>query len=1185
MWTKSQETAINAVCADNLVSAAAGSGKTAVMVQRIVDRVLSGQVDIDKLLVVTFTNAAASELKSRLMKEIMDALNNAENPDYLNRQLVLINNASICTIDSFCLEVLRNNFYKAGLDPSFKIGDSAELELMKEDILKDIFDEYYEKDDYDFLNLVDCLTTKSDDELLDIIKKIIRYTDSLPDGVNCLRKYLFNFVDSSSWEDEFINYIKKICENASYCYSKAISYCSFSDEAEKLRLFLLEEKNYFDIIKSAKDWNHMKYAVDSVTFARISFPKSIDDTDKAEIKKLRDTAKDIFKEVSNSISGSYKDIIDDIGDTHTMLSKLVEIAELFTKRFKEQKAEKALVDFVDVEHITLNLLRDENGNQSELAKQLMNKYSEIYIDEYQDCNEVQEMIFSLVSGKNQGKPNMFMVGDMKQSIYGFRGSQPKLFKDKADRYPAYTEDGKYNKIILNKNFRSRKAVIDAVNSVFSQIMTEECGELNYTEDEYLYVNEGAYENTSDDINKVDIVLFETNPNQSDEENDEIKKTEAEAIYTANRIKEYISSKHIVYDKGEKNYRSCKYSDIVILLRSGGEKAQTYNRILTLAGIPAYCESSGEYYSTPEIAFLVNYLKIIDNPLDDVALLSVMRHPVFGFNENDFVAIRLCKPKGYFCNSLKMYLKEHDDFLAEKLNDFINTLGMFYDKSLYLPADKLIWEIIRHTDYMSYLSFMPNAELKKNNVNALLTRAYEFEKTSYKGIFDFIRYIDKLKSNNSDVEQARILSDDEDVVRIMTIHKSKGLEFPIVFLGDCGKKFNDSDITREKILIHNKLGFGSDYYNAELRYHYELPQKKLIKLAKKNELLSEEMRVLYVALTRAREKLIITASLRNLDAHIEKLCIKLNGQDKILSPDTVSSVSTYIDWILLGSLRNKNIIGYNNSHIRSMQIDDGAVFELITEHKDQQILQTDSLSELRTFDTLAENADFTRKICDILDYEYPHKHLSDIPSNMSVTELKKLESDDDTYNYFNETILTVPSFCTEEKALSPMERGTLIHLVMEKLDFSTSLDYDDISRQINLLSQKGYFPLQNMDYINIDNIVRILNTNLGMQMRKYSCSLKREFEFKYLMNAKEMNPLASDSEKIVVQGMVDVYFETENGEIIIADYKTDKVNNIDELVSKYRPQLNNYKMALEKALGKKVTKKYLVFIENGETVEC
>ncbi len=1188
MWTPAQEIAINAECAANLVSAAAGSGKTAVMVERIVSRVLKGKTDIDKLLVVTFTNAAASEMKSRLMNSIMDNLDTTDEPDRLNKQLMLINNADICTIDSFCLNILRNNFYKLDLDPGFKIADNAEIELIKSDVLKEVFEKHYASDDEGFLKLIDCYTAKKDDELFELVLKIFEFTNSMPLGTDELYTMLRKFKDTA-WQDYFVCKAQDIFDKAIEYYDTAIEESSLTPEFDKIRNLLLDEKNNYVLAKKMVTWDDICSILKTFEFGTLRFPTGTSDEDKLPIKLPRDAAKAYKKELEKIFSAPLRNIEEDMNIAYASLEKLVEITMEFASEFAEAKANSALIDFTDVEHMALHLLQDESGKQSELAKQLMKKYEEIYVDEYQDCNAVQEKLFSLISRENTGKPNMFMVGDMKQSIYGFRGSQPDLFKAKADAYPSYTEGNPYNKIVLNKNFRSRETIIQAVNHIFSQVMSDRCGDVKYSEEEFLYYNKDSYENVNPDTKCVDVVLIETESVHEyasvTDSVEDIKKVEAEAIYVTNKIKEMMSSQkpYMIYDKPQKKYRPLRYSDICVLLRSGKDKARSFDRILSGAQIPVYCESGDDYFGSPEISFIIAFLKIIDNPYDDVSLLSVMRHPVFSFTEDDFVSIRLAKTKGYFYNSVKSYLAQNSNELCGKLNDFLSITKNFYERSKFLSTDKLIWEIIRDTDYMSYLTFLPNSELKKANVKALMSKAYDFEKTSYKGVFNFIRYIDSLGKNNKDVESARLLTDDEDVVRIMTIHKSKGLEFPVVFLCDASKQFNENDITRSKVLMHKDGGFGVDYYDLYHRYHYELPQKKMLKDVIRRELVSEEMRVLYVALTRPREKLFIVGSERNLHSKLQKISEKIMCEDFCFSGETALDVKSYMDWILMSVIRDKSTSVYDKGFGYKTRVDSNGIFRISILNKDNMVLNINDEKAQRDFSALSSVDN--NEVSEILDFVYPYSSLREIPSNMSVTELKRIENSDDVYEFYKSVKLAVPRFYSGTETLSAAEIGTATHLVMEKLDFSSADTAEDICAQIDSLVYQRFLTERQAKAVNVHNIVRILQTDIGRKM-KASSNLKREYSFKYLIDAREFSQDVRADEKIVIQGMIDVFFEDANGDIIIADYKTDKTNGkISEIKKRYAPQLKYYKIALERALGKKISGSYLLLLDCGQAVEC
>ncbi len=1196
-WTNEQSMAINAHCADNLVSAAAGSGKTAVMVERIVSRIISGAVDIDKILVVTFTNAAASELKSRLMNKIMDSLENAQNSDRLNRQLVLINTASICTIDSFCLDILRNNFYKLGLDPDIKVGDTAELEIIKTDVLNKVFEEYYKSNDKVFLDLVNSYTQKNDKELIGIIEKIYNFTNSLPGGINELNDFKARFADNNLWKDYFIKKAKNICARAIAYYDEAIQCAEGYEAFEKVYNQLIDEKNNYVLLEEKSSWDEIKGIVDKFEFPALYFPRNTDESDKNAVKLPRDKGKNLKDELYEIFRNTYEDLESHINNTCDSVEKIIEIVARFSKAFRDEKKNKGIVDFVDVEHMALNLLQDECGGQSDLAKQLMDKYTEIYVDEYQDCNSVQEKLFSLISRANIGNPNMFLVGDMKQSIYGFRGSEPGLFKDKADRYEMYNKCSKFNKILLNKNFRSRKTIIDCVNSIFSQIMSVPCGELDYDKDEYLYYNEVESFDSNEDLNFTDIALIETDNEELDSFGSDIRDSflemkgmEAEAIYIADKIKSMVGGNedgkpYLISGKEAGSSRPVRYSDIVILLRSGGEKAETLNRILNAYQIPVYCDFGSGYFDAPEVAFLINFLKVIDNPFDDVALLSIMRHPTIGFTDDEFLSVRLSKPKGYFYSSIQHYIRNNETVLKTKLSDFVCLINDFYEKSKYLTTDKLIDEVVNKTDYLSYVSFMHNPELRKANVLALITRAHDFEKTSYKGIFDFIKYVDNLKKNNKDIEPAKTLSDDEDVVRIMTIHKSKGLEFPVVFLANSFKQFNDKDIRSDKILLDKDFGFGVNFYDYYSRYYYELPQKKLIKDVKYRNMLSEEMRVLYVALTRPKEKLIITGSGRKINSKIQKLAALVADEDMKLSPDVSACAKSYGDWILMSVLRNKACNCDLDVVKPKFTLNDGSLFNVQIIPKNNLVMDLPSDQTKRHINDMPRDAELCEKVKDYLDFVYPSKNLSGIPSNMSVTELKRRSMEgEDTFNYYNNQSLKIPRFLNENDKLSAAQKGTLVHYFMEKFDFSRATEVDCVEKQVLELTSCGLINEKEAKYIDCQKITDILNTDIGKEICKYKDTLKREFGFKISVDATKVFPKAPATEKIVVQGMVDAYYTKSDGSVVIVDYKTDKVDDVETFKDKYSVQLKYYKAALETALGVKVTSTYLLLLDIGQALE-
>lgn len=1195
MWTTNQQQAIDIPTADTIVSAAAGSGKTAVMAERIIKKVVSGEASIDRLLIVTFTNAAAAEIKNRLMLKIMEHLDNAsagEETDNLNKQLALIPGAPICTIHSFCLNIIRNNFHRIGLDPNFKTADEGEAKLLKNTALEQIFDEYYENDDADFTNLVNCYTKKNDSYLMELILKLHDFALSIPDGMKYMQNVAQNGTDCTECFKYLLDKSRDLSKLAISYYTKAAELCAFDENLEKPRALLQDEKNSFEYIAYSKNWDDAYRAVMNFSTGRLVFSKKADKEVCEQIKYLRNLAKDILKKIKeNYITDNYASLCEDTEKSQIFVKKLAEITVSFDKTYSDLKRSRGLVDFSDFEHLALSLLKNSDGSQSDVAVKLMESIDEIYIDEYQDCNSVQESIFACVSKKNIGMPNMFMVGDMKQSIYKFRDADPRLFKSKADGYRLFDGDKTeaYNKIFLNKNFRSRESVLNGVNSIFMQLMNEKAGELEYTSEEFLYYNESNdyYGDVNDDLNSVDVVVIDDNladePIDEYDDTEELSEIEAEAIYVANRINTMVNSnEYLVYDKSEERCRPVKYSDIVILLRSIKGYADVFNDILTASSIPVYCDISTGYYDAPEIVFLINILKIIDNPLDDIALLSVMRHPVFGFTENDFVNIRICGKKGYIYNAVKKYVRTNEDELSDRLKGFIEFLNYFYKRSGFLPTDRIIREIVDKTDYMSYLSFAPNAELKKANVQALFNRVYDFEQTDFKGIFNFVRYIDSLKSGKADTEAAKSFSGNENVVRIMSIHKSKGLEFPVVFLCRATKNFNFRDTT-DKVLLHKEYGIGVNYYDSEKRFSYPLPSKNAIKSVMHSEIISEEMRILYVALTRAREKLIITGSCSNLNKKLDSIAAVLSSSGQKINSSYTLGCRSYMDWILAAVMRNKTC-DIGNGYCFDTFVNDGSVFNTYVISKSQLVLNIGDDSERFDFADLKPDSDAEEVVKKIFEYRYPYEILTKTPSNISVTELKKMNMEGDNSLDFYKKQTLAQLELTDNVKPSAAEVGTYTHLVMEKLDFEHTENLQDVEEQISHLTDKGFLKAENAEYINAENIVRFLNSELGRRMKKNHKTIIREFSFKYLLSARELNSDIDTEDKIVVQGMTDAFFE-ENGEIVIVDYKTDRANgNLHEIKEKYAPQLKYYKTALEKALNKPVKQTYLFMLDSGDVIE-
>ena len=1192
MWTKDQNNAIHAPVGNLLVTAAAGSGKTAVMVERIINRIVGDNpTDVDRMLVVTYTNAAAAEIKERIMAEIIKKLEEKEDEN-LNRQLVLLNNASICTIHSFCLDVVRSNFNELGVDPNVKIGNPSDLDIYKQKAIDNVMDRYYDAEDKDFLRLVRAYSGKTDTNLVEILNKIYNFSRCMPDSDAWLNSLV---VDDLAVREKYliplIDEAKIQCRRSVEMYDKILKLCETDNHLKGFIDFFLQEREPVYNALNSPTWDGMCEALDyKYSSLYLKRGKTADIALCDRVKAMRDKAKKIAQNVVIDIlTAPEQQVIQDMLSQTVYIRKLVDLVRDIDNEYTRIKTEKSVIDFSDFEHLCLRALNSD-GKQSEAAIRIMNSYDEIYIDEYQDCNSIQEEIFRLISGANKGKPNVFVVGDMKQSIYKFRDANPWLIKQKSDEYALYTPDAfmDSSKIMLNMNFRSRPEVLSCVNSIFRQLMSEKSGELDYIEDQFLYAGSTSYTETIDDNLCTDVVLISSDKNAnaytdetSDDDNSETEDygaTGTEAVYIAERIRSMIDDPNYrVFDKKLSAYRHIEYRDIVILMRSI-KSVNVFNEVFERAGIPLFSDVKS-FFDTKEITFILDLIKIIDNPSDDIPLAAVMRHPVVGFSDNDLLEIRSFSRKTSFYKALRAAANE-EWHGRKKCAWFLAFLKKAYEKSRYMSVNELLGYIIEEIDYMTYLGTLPNSEIAKSNVKMLFFKAKSFESNNFRGIFNFVNYIELIKNNSSDVDSAKTLGENDNVVRVMTIHKSKGLEFPVVFLAKTSTEFNKVDINAS-VLVHKDLGIGIRIVDLDRRIKYPSVAQKAIKLKVKAELLSEEMRILYVALTRAREKLVITSYSKNLDAKIQSISDMLAYQSDTISPDIVLDARSFADWILMAVLRNTTCT-LNDEIIRT--VSDGSNFNcvVIPEHK---LTLTEQIPEKIDFD-MAFDEVHDDMINARLDYTYPHSYLSAVPRNISVTELKRMEMGEreDAGSIFARRPMQIPEFMKDNQTITGATRGTLFHMVMQKLDF-TNADQSGVAAQLEDMVRTGAVTDSEAACVDAGAIASFVSSPLGRRIVDNYDRFSREFSFKYLMGANEIYPDIDTDDDIIVQGVIDAFFEDEKGNIVLIDYKTDKVkSNSQEIADRYRTQLRYYSIALKRLLGKPVSECYIHLFDNGETIK-
>ena len=1208
-----------------------GSGKTAVLVERIINKIINEKIDIDKLLVVTFTNAAASEMRERILDAIYKKLEEDPQNSHLEKQITLINKASICTIDSFCLEIVRNNFYELeNISPNFRIADTTEILLLQEETLEEIFQEKYEKEDKDFIKLITTYTSYRDDSpLKSLILKIFSYIQSNPYP----NKWLDEKVEMFNIEEKQIDFAKTI-------WGKELVK---EVEEELIDDINVLEKTYYDLLKEpelepyfnviSQDINllkELKMNLDNWDKAfliskNLKFDvwprKKIDSNLKEEAKKIRDNVKKKLAKVLDKIFiYNSEEAIKDILDMYNILDKLKNLIFEFEEKFSNKKKEKNIVDFHDVEHFALDILL-KDGKETYIAKNYQEKFEEIAIDEYQDSNLVQEYILTSVSKKN----NIFMVGDVKQSIYKFRQAMPELFLNKYYTYKLKEEKCKEDnlKIQLFKNFRSRKNVLDLTNIVFENIMSKNLGDIEYDENEFLNLGASYPEkqeiselhiiNLKEDIENENIEESKEEINEENEDDERIEDIELEAKFVANKIKELVESGFKVYDRKKDDLRDIKYKDIVILLRATSSPAPVFEQELINLGIPVFSDSSQEYLDSIEITTIMSLLKIIDNPMQDIPLVTVMRSPIGGFSDNDLVEIRLQDKYDNFYTCLQKAKLGLNKEKQEKISKFLSDLDMWQKEQEYLSLDELIWKIYIDTGYYNYVGLMPNGLLRQANLKMLFQRAKQYESSNFKGLYNFIHFIDQLKLSSGDLGAAKIIGENDDVVRILSIHKSKGLEFPVVFLSNTGKQFNLMDLN-QNILLHQDMGIGVKYIDYESQVEYDTLTKVAIKNKVFCESLSEEMRILYVALTRAKEKLYITGVTKDFEEEIKKIeenVERYKKQNGKINPILLKKYKKYLDWILL-------VMNYEKDSIKSiLKLNVHNKKDLLKTLKKDETSKKDITKELEEVKT---NKNIQEEIDKVLNSEYPYKLDTILPTKTSVTEIKNLSNEENIENILdllnkNEKInksnkeiektgeteekvekvekveeknlnFEKPKFLKEDskKKLTGAQKGTLIHLVFQKLDPKKEYDIDKINELLEELVYKKIITNNEKEQINIYKILEFTKSNIWKEL-KNAKEIYKEKPFYMNIDAKDIYKQETE-EKILVQGIIDLYYITKDDELILVDYKTDYVENGKEenLVNKYKKQLELYEKALEQALNKKVDKKYIYSVYLGKEIK-
>ena len=1239
-WTKEQSQAIWKKESNILVAAAAGSGKTAVLVERIINKIVKEKIDIDTLLVVTFTNAAASEMRERILKAIYKIIDkedeDEETLNHLQRQITLLNKANICTIDSFCLDVIRNNFFEIEISPNFRIADGAEIDLQKQEVLEKLFEDKYENHDSDFEKLIKTYTSYRDDTpLKDLILKIYSYIESNPFPIKWLENQIekFNISDvkqdfsKTVWGEILLKSMKEEIEDDVKKLKSESRKLSLEKDLESYERVLNSDIQQLETLYlSLENWDKAYILANNIEYLKWPPSRKIQSFEKDVAKDIRDKVKKSFISKRDKIftSNSEEENID-LAEMYEILVKLKNLIIDFHTEFKKAKKEKNIVDFSDIEHLALKILiKEENGEikSTEIAKKYQEKFNEIAIDEYQDSNLVQEYILTSISKGN----NIFMVGDVKQSIYKFRQAMPDLFLEKYKNYSEDTANEKGLKIKLFKNFRSRKNVLDFTNVIFQDIMGEKLGEIDYTEEEYLNLGASFEENNQNLVSEIDILDVTENLEENKEEEivqednlenleeeepqEKIEDIELEAKYVAKKIRDLIDSGFKIYDNKNAKFRNIEFKDIVILLRSTKNKANIFEKELIKQNIDVYSDTSSEYLESYEIQIIMDLLKIIDNPYQDLPLVHIMLSSIGMFTNDDLVEIRLCDKQSDFYTALLKARLSVTEELREKIERFLNQIEDFRNKNQYMDLDELIWTIYEETGFLNYVALMPNGSLRCSNLRMLFERAKQYETASFKGLFNFINFIEKIKIGSGDLGAAKLIGENENVVRIMSIHKSKGLEFPIVFLVSCGSSFNMMDLN-DNILLHQNLGIGVKYIDYEKQIKYDTLSKFALRQKLLEENLAEEMRVLYVALTRAKEKLYITAIKKDFEKNKQKMQEMVDiyqKENNKINPILIKKYKKYIDWILLVYLYNKE----NLKDVMKLNVlKKGDIIKGLKDEEEEEIDIINILEEnsknIKQEDILALKNE--------LAFEYQYKELLSLPTKTSVTNIVhkniekqayslKVENEENIENFedyktidllepneekYEDSEITQeieleiptqefpkPKFLagTDQEKITPAQRGTLIHLCMKNLDFSEDYDLPKIKELIEDLKAKKLITQKEQEAINPYTILNFTKSPIWQEI-KTAKEYHKEEPFYINIPAKEVTN-TKINENILVQGIIDLYYITSQDELILLDYKTDFVKEVEEeiLIKRHKPQLMLYKEALEGGLNKKVSKVYI-----------
>lgn len=1172
-WTKEQKQVIDLRDCDILVSAAAGSGKTAVLVERILSRILDrdNPVNIDEFLVVTFTRAAAAQMKERLQRALEHALEKEPENEQLQRQLMLVPMAQISTIHSFCGMVIQNYFHRTGVEPSYRVGSESELGLVKSDVMQELLEEKYAEASEEFMQMAQMSRfVKSDAEIENIVLALYEKAVSEPFPQKFLERMrafvCMETVDEwreSSFVKQNETYVRHLLGGMAAEYKTMLEWCQRPGGPVWYQEVLQEEKNRLGEIREAESYEQIGRKLRLFDWKRLPGKKGKDSDEelKEAVKKRRDRIKAAVKSLREELfDREPEEQLAQLGQMRENILAFLDLTQEFMERYRAKKSEKALVDFSDLEQMAMEILveEEEDGTvrRTDAARELSEQYAEIMIDEYQDSNLVQEMLLGSVAASG----SRFMVGDIKQSIYRFRMARPELFLEKMSCYKE--AEGAHERLIhLSSNFRSREIVLDGTNAVFEKIMHREFGGVEYDEAARLHTGAVFPQTEHRTADAIDVYAIQGKDDGS-----------CEGKLIAERIKEYTGEENPLYIFENGEYRKVSYGDIVILARSTKAIGQQIYDALTAEGIPVYMENTKGFFDTREISILVNLFHIIDNPRQDIPLAAVMRSPMFDFTDDELAILRGREKEKDFYDSLLYFCGEEPDEeggqeeygeLRRKTKAFLEMLDGFRDKMTYVTVADLIQDIYRQTHIDSILRTMRGGTQRKANLDMLLEIAREFDRTSYKGLYQFVRYIRGIRKREEDLGEANILGNRQDVVQIMTIHKSKGLEFPVCILAGMGRKLGAA-ASRSFLVVNPDVGIASHVIDNEKGTSCNNTFYRSLSRMNQMEDMGEELRVLYVAMTRAKEKLVMTG------------CADKEKSASEVSYFQLLQGKSYYDWVLPAVQEDEK---FRIHWVETQELLEAEI------HRQADVIVDEVM--INNFDTtLTYDEQIRERLAFIESYE--EKRPEEIPTKLSVSEIKRRsmqEHEEDGFTVLDVEALEnqspVPKFASGEEAeelvLAGAGYGTVWHQVLASMDFSKGGTEKEIEAELARMVDAGRLRRQELRYIRTDKLLRFFASTLGREMAeaKEAGKLYREQPFVMSVPAREVLPDTDSTQMVLVQGIIDGFYENADG-IVLMDYKTDRLKPGQEnvLAERYCRQMELYARALEGITGKPVVRKVL-----------